>query len=201
MNITIDTFYKISNENSKYLILDYLSFIGEENIIFLNKRIKILEENIKELKISLEMILLEKEELEKEVKLTKEKWKKESESNFFIKLNSKENNYFMDNFKLSQVKIKKLMDENYIIPEELESIIITLKSFSKFLRMNKIQEIIEVEKILKINLEESHNYIYYGSEFLDENSEKRVIVESPGWKYEDKIISKPSVREVEKNGR
>lgn len=195
-------FQNISNENSKYFLLDIINLLKDKYFpISLEEKILRLEEYIKELRNSLEIITFEKEQLE-------EKNMKEKEDNifiakreFFIKLNSKENNYFIDNFKLSQLKLKKLASENYEIPLELESIIITLKSFSKFLRMNKIQEIANIGDIIDINLNESFDYNYYGSEFLDETMKKKVRIETSGWKYENIVISKPTIREVAENER
>lgn len=195
-------FQNISNENSKYFLLDIINLLKDKYFpISLEEKILRLEEYIKELRNSLEIITFEKEQLE-------EKNMKEKEDNifiakreFFIKLNSKENNYFIDNFKLSQLKLKKLASKNYEIPLELESIIITLKSFSKFLRMNKIQEIANIGDIIDINLNESFDYNYYGSEFLDETMKKKVRIETSGWKYENIVISKPTIREVTENER
>lgn len=196
------SFQNISNENSKYFLLDCLILIKEKySPISSEEKIEKLEKYIKELRNSLEIVAFEKEQLEEERVIEKENGKFEIEREFFINLNSKENNYFIDNFKLSQLKLKKLNIENYEIPQELESIIITLKSFSKFLKMNKIQEIVEIGTIFEINLHEIFEYIYYGSEFLDKNTKKRVKAETSGWKYGENIISKPIVREVIEDGR
>lgn len=199
----IDTlFQNISNENSKYFLLDVINLLKEKySPMSLEEKVLKLEGFIKELRNSLEIITFEKEQLEEKNIKEKENNIFMSEKEFFTKLNSKENNYFIDNFKLSQLKLKKLASENYEIPLELESIIITLKSFSKFLKMNKIQEIANIGDIIDINLNESFEYNYYGSEFLDETMKKKVRIETSGWKYENIVISKPTVREVNENER
>lgn len=195
-------FENISNENSKYFLLDCLGLMEEKYFpISLEEKIEKLEKYIKELRSSLELITFEKERLEEERTIEKENLKAELEKEFFSSLNSNENNYFIDNFKISQLKLKTLNKENYKIPEELDSIIITLKSFSKFLKKNKVKEIIGIGEIFEIDFHESFKYTYYGSEFLNENDKKIVKSETSGWKYEENIISKPIVREVIENGR
>lgn len=197
-----DLFQNISNENSRYFILDALNFLKEKHSpISLEEKIYRLENYIKELRNSLEIITFEKEQLEENNLKLKEENVLTLKKEFFTKLNSKENNYFIDNFKLSQLKLKKLANLNYEIPLELESIIITLKSFSKFLKMNKIEEISNIGEIIDINLDESFKYNYYGSEFSNNVIRKKVIIETSGWKYEDIVISKPTVREVNINER
>lgn len=199
----LDTlFQNISNENSKYFLLDLINLLKEKySPISLEEKVLKLESYIKELRNSLEIITFEKEQLEEKSLKEKENNIFTAEKEFFIKLNSKENNYFMDNFKLSQLKLKKLASKNYEIPLELESLIITLKSFSKFLRMNKIQEIANIGDVIDINLNESFDYNYYGSEFLDETMKKKVRIETSGWKYGNIVISKPTIREVTENER
>jgi len=195
-------FQNISNENSKYFLLDVINLLKEKySPISLEEKVLKLEGYIKELRNSLEIITFEKEQLEEKNIKEKENNVFITEKEFFTKLNSKENNYFIDNFKLSQLKLKKLARENYEIPLELESIIITLKSFSKFLKMNKIQEIANIGDVIDINLNESFEYNYYGSEFLDETMKKKVRIETSGWKYENIVISKPTVREVTEDER
>lgn len=199
--LSIDNFHilfqNISNENSKYFLQDFLILIKEKySPISLEEKLKKLEKYIKELRNSLEIVTFEKEKLEEERVLEKENLKYEIEKDFFMSLNSSENNYFIDNFKLSQLKLKKLNNENYEIPQELDSIIITLKSFSRFLKQNQIKEIVNIGDIIEIDFHRSFEYTYYGSEFLDENIKKIVKVETSGWKYGETVISKPIVREV-----
>lgn len=91
--------------------------------------------------------------------------------------------------------LKILKKDGFIIPVEVESMVISQKVFMKFLKKNQIKEIQKIGKNLELTVEESNSYNYRGSEFLEEEI-KNVITETSGWKIGDIVISQPKVKEV-----
>lgn len=114
----------------------------------------------------------------------------------FSNMNNSSNSYILDNIAKNELQLSQLKKSKFEIPLELESIVITNKLMSKFLKKIGIHQIYKIGSILQLTLEETQNYIYHGTEFINSNDIKQVTIESPGWKINEIIISKPIVKEV-----
>ncbi|MGL4861637.1 MAG: hypothetical protein ACRCZO_13180 [Cetobacterium sp.] len=140
---------------------------------------------------------IENENLEAQIEKEKEIMKKSIIINFFREMNSSMNNELLDNLYKAGLVINQLDDKNTISTEDLESISLTIKLFFKYLKKYKVLPKEKIDNILDIGLEEAQNFNYIGSEFIELNDIKKVKVESPGWKIENEIITKPTVKEVD----
>ena len=65
----------------------------------------------------------------------------------------------------------------------------------KFVGDSKITTIDTVGREFETDYEGIDGYSYTGSEFVTEDEKKYVVVTSPGWKYEDAVISIPTIKE------
>ena len=140
---------------------------------------------------------VENESLEAQIENDKEILKKSIIIDFFREMNSSMNNELLDNLYKAGLVINRLDDKNTISIEDLESISLTIKLFFKYLKKYKVLPKEKIDSVLDIGLEEAQNFNYIGSEFIELNDVKKVKVESPGWKIENEIITKPTVKEVD----
>lgn len=140
---------------------------------------------------------IENENLETQIKKEKEIMKKSIIIDFFREMNSSMNNELLDNLYKAGLAINQLDDKNTISTEDLESISLTIKLFFKYLKKYKVLPKEKIDNILDIGLEEAQNFNYIGSEFIESNDLKKVKVETTGWRIENEIITKPTVKEVD----
>lgn len=155
-----------------------------------------LERNNKDLRTSLEMTQRQLEHLEEEIEEIKAEAKKEAVLHFFQEMNSLRYSNLFDQFANAEALIKKLDQNDYQIPEEIESIPFVVRMFMNFVRKYGIIPL-EQKGLKKIvTLHESEQYEYVGSEFSDNVEQKQVEIVAPGWKYAETIISRPHVKEI-----
>lgn len=186
----------ITNSGLSFFLKDLSDAINEENNKIDDKeKIILLESEVQKLRSSLILLESEKSDFEEENEMLKEKYEAEALIDVFKSMNSEEYDYLLDNFLKNNLMLKTLKKEGFVIPVEVESMVISQKVFMKFLKKNQIREIEKIGKELELMVEESNAYNYSGSEFL-EKEKKNVIIETSGWKLGDKIISQPKVKEV-----
>jgi hypothetical protein len=114
----------------------------------------------------------------------------------FKKMNSSEYGNLLDNVAQSEKQIKDLKAKGWEPPPEAENCAISVRMFYNFLKKFGIFPIIEIGSAFQINLGQSENYDYEGSEFKDGKEIKNVKVYAPGWTYQKDIISRTKVREI-----
>lgn len=194
----LDIYKYMSVDDSKCFLLDLLklSEYKMKNENSYDKKIRELEKENSELKIALNILENENENLNFEIEEIKSNADIQAKLEVFQEINSSQNDFLLDNFINNEITINKLKEREYLIPEELESIILTTKSFVKTIKRLGIKPKQKIGKVIKINLDQSNEFEYIGSEFIDSNDIKTVKIETSGWIYEDKIISKPRIREV-----
>lgn len=198
LDIYLEAFLVLKNEEAKNFIIDLLKGIENEKLNYSSEeKIEKLEREIFELRNSLSLVSIEKENLELEFEEIKKNYELRAKIALFTEINSEANNSLIDNFQKSDIQLTALRKNGYEIPRELESVIITTKSFLKVMKNLGIKPIEKTEKVINLNLEDSINFNYKGTEYKDSETIKKVIVESSGWLCDEIIITKPSVKEVE----
>jgi len=113
----------------------------------------------------------------------------------FKRMNSPEYGNLLDNVAQTEKQIKDLKAKGWEPPAEAENSTITIRMYHNFLKKYGITPMVDIGCELQINLDQSENYDYEGSEFKDGKEIKKVKVYAPGWIYGKDIISRPKVRE------
>lgn len=156
------------------------------------------------------------EELEKtraELKQAKEDLKKLQDKfdgsrselvRFLSELNSSFNGRILDDIVNAYRAVKNLRKNNIKIPTEIKKEVTNLTQFAINLaqfghekRFDYIMDIRKGDKVREMTngeIEACHG-VYHGTAFKNNKEVKRVMITSPGWKYEDKIISPPEFQE------
>ncbi len=113
----------------------------------------------------------------------------------FKRMNSPEYGNLLDNVAQTEKQIKDLKAKGWEPPAEAENSTIIIRMYHNFLKKYGITPMVDIGCELQINLAQSENYDYEGSEFKDGKEIKKVKVYAPGWTYGKDIISRPKVRE------
>ncbi len=111
-------------------------------------------------------------------------------------MNSEGSNNLLDTLAISDHLINTLYQDQWK-PErpEVESIVLSIKGISKAFKNLGLSKMLEIGTKLKLTVSDTKNYNYIGTEF-QENEEKTVEVQTPGWKLGDVILSQPRVKEI-----
>lgn len=117
-------------------------------------------------------------------------------SHFFSALNGNEYGNILDHMGQVEQSIELLKVNHVKIPTELMPLIIIFKQFVKFFHSYGIEPVDCLNRTFMANCKELSCYNYLGEAFTNEKERKQVMIVAPGWKYQDTIISMPTVREV-----
>lgn len=190
----IENLLKITKKNdSKFLLYDFIDELAiSQNII---KRLSPIEKQNEDLRNSLEISIQEIEELKSVIEEIKIEAKHEATLSFLRDFNSKGGNNLLDQFSISANTIKGLKKEKFQFPDEIQSIPVVVRMFMQFLEDIGVKPIKEIGRVFEVNLKESEEYDYVGTPFLDECT-KKIVIETPGWKYGEQIITKPKIKEI-----
>ncbi len=122
---------------------------------------------------------------------------RETKKNFFISINSDQYNNPLDTLAISDNLIKRLYSEGWS-PEkpEVESVILAIKSLLTAFNSLGITPIYKIGEKIAISFSDISKFDYLGSE-LSGDEKKIVEVMTPGWKYNEEIISRPRVKEIQ----
>lgn len=126
---------------------------------------------------------------------TKEAEKK-AVSNFFMKLNSPQYGGILDNLLVVESKLKEVKKINTLLPNQLISLPIIFKQLLKFVKDIGIEPIDTVGRSFEGSYRDIDCVNYVGEPFLDDDETKMMEVQKCGWKYEDTVISIPTVKEI-----
>ena len=124
---------------------------------------------------------------------------KDAMMKIFARMNSRAAGNLLDQFASAGSYINELESQSKEIPAELRSLVVCVKSFMNFLQNIGVNMLHSVGDTLSINLAESEDYDYTGSDFEDENDRKNVRVRNPGWSCNGTVFSIPSVYEIRGN--
>ncbi len=162
------------------------------------QNLAILQQQNENYHTALEIAHQQLETLESEIEIIRSEAKREATLLFFQRMNAPSFGNLLDQIAMSEERLKDMKRLNYTFPSEVESIPMSIRMFMKFARSCDIEAIQPLGQILTINLKESDQYEYEGSEFKDEIEQKEVLVLTSGWQYQGHIISKPKVIEIKK---
>jgi molecular chaperone GrpE (heat shock protein) len=114
----------------------------------------------------------------------------------FKQMNSSEYGNLLDNVAQTEKQIKDLKAKGWEPSPEAENSTMTIRMYHNFLKKYGISPMADIGCELQINLTQSENYDYEGSEFKNGKEIKKVKVYAPGWTYGKDIISRPKIREI-----
>ena len=221
-NDTIEILSKIKPEDIKYYIAALKKELDFQFNLRSRKRFSKLDE-IKKLNVStpfisqsnlsnvtLETLKLENEQLKSSLNLCERNYKEALETmedevnnaindrlkDFFVALNSAQYGNFLDKMPLIEETLKNIRKNREQKPsQDINRILISVKNIIKFLKDQGITPIREVNSIFEGDADDIDEMDYIGDEFIGEETKLLKIV-SPGYRYEDIVISIPKVEEV-----
>ena len=219
---TIGILSKIKSEDVKYYIAVLKKELDFQFNLRSRKRFSKLDE-IKKLNVStpftsqsnlsnvtLETLKLENEQLKSSLNLCERNYKEALETmedevnnaindrlkDFFVALNSAQYGNFLDKMPLIEETLKNIRKNREQKPsQDINRILISVKNIIKFLKDQGITPIREVNSIFEGDADDIDEMDYIGDEFIGEETKLLKII-SPGYRYEDIVISIPKVEEV-----
>lgn len=123
---------------------------------------------------------------------------KNAVSSFFMRLNSPQYGGILDNLLVVENKLKEIKKINTLIPNQLISLPIIFKQLLKFVKDVGITPIDTVGRSFEASYRDIEHVNYNGKPFIDDDETKMVEVQKCGWKYEDMVISIPTIKEKTK---
>ena len=105
--------------------------------------------------------------------------------------------HLLDSIELVDRRLAALKENKVKIPPQLLPLTIVFKQLLNFIKDSGIEPIDTTGRQFSTEAENLAEYTYIGEPFHYADEKKDVVVEKPGWKYEDTIISLPTVREKE----
>lgn len=148
---------------------------------------------------ALEIAQQQLERLENEIDIIRSEAKTEAKVTFFQQMNSSQFGCLLDQFSCSEERLKEIKRSGYAFPVEVESVPVVIRMFMRFVKYCEVTPLKALGDSFKVNLSQSDQYQYEGSEFLNDAEEKIVQVSTCGWQYSGQIISKPKVVEYQQS--
>ena len=158
------------------------------------EQLRFMNENYKN---SLELVQTTLNELNETLDETAAKAKKEAIASFYATMNSEGYGNLLDSIELVERRLALIREQKIRIPPQVLPLTIVFKQLIRFIREYGITAIDVTGREFEATAEELAGYTYIGEEYLSDGETKTVVVERPGWKFEDTIISLPTVREKE----
>lgn len=121
---------------------------------------------------------------------------KKAVSSFFVKLNSPQYGNMLDNLLIVENKLKEVKNLNSILPNQLIALPIIFRQLVKFVKDVGIMPIDLVGRNFQAAYKDIDSMNYNGNPFMNDDEIKNMEIQKCGWKYEDTIISRPTVKEV-----
>ena len=162
-----------------------------------DKKIELLTFNVRNLKSALELATDELSEIKDSIKDSTLAAQERTITDFYKGLNSKEYGSILDNLVYVEHVLAKYRRERMKFEGDLNSITVILKQVIRFIKSQNLSPIIpikEIGKVIKVSEEDLFEYEYIGELFKDGET-KEVEIVSPGWKYDENVISYPTIRE------
>ncbi len=120
---------------------------------------------------------------------------KNAVSSFFTKLNSPQYGGILDNLLIVENKMREVKKINTLLPNQLMALPIILKQLLRFVKDIGITPIDTIGRSFEASYIEIDCVNYNGQPFLDDDEVKMMEVQKCGWKYDDIVISIPTVKE------
>lgn len=122
---------------------------------------------------------------------------KDAVSSFFTRLNSPQYGGILDNLIIVENKMKEVKKINTMLPNQLMALPIILKQLLRFIRDIGITPVDTIGRSFEATYRDLDSVSYNGQPFMDDNEVKILEVQKCGWKYDDIIISNPTIKEKE----
>ena len=149
-----------------------------------------------DLRSALEIAEQQLEGLQDEIDQIRQEAMDDAFVSFFQEMNSIRFGNLLDTFAMTERMIKELKKENYEIPEKIALIPGIVRMFARFLKTKNVVPIKEIGEKQDINLADSEQYEYAGSDFENDVQKKDIVFKSTGWSYKDHLISAPKAEEI-----
>lgn len=137
------------------------------------------------------------DELNETIDETAAEAKNKAIASFYTSMNSDAYGHLLDSIELVDRRLAALKENKVKIPPQLLPLTIVFKQLLNFIKDSGIEPIDTTGRQFSTEAENLAEYTYIGEPFHYADEKKDVVVEKPGWKYEDTIISLPTVREKE----
>lgn len=120
---------------------------------------------------------------------------KSAVSDFFIMLNSVQYGTILDSFVVVENKLNEIKKLNIKLPNQLVVLPIIFKQLLKFIKDIGIRPVDTIGRTFQAKYSDIAVMNYNGEPFMDDDEVKTMEIQKCGWKYEDIIISVPTVKE------
>lgn len=156
-----------------------------ENLLFeignYQNTIEVLQSMLDDLKESIDEVSKEAE--------------KSAVSDFFIRLNSAQYGTILDSFVVVENKLNEIKKLNIKLPNQLVVLPIIFKQLLKFIKDIGIKPIDTIGRTFEAKYSNIAVMNYNGEPFMNDDEVKTMEIQKCGWKFEDIIISAPTVKE------
>lgn len=133
-----------------------------------------------------------KEQFEKEV----QNRNREFIRDFFARMNSVRQSELLDSIAQTDFLIQKLQEQGWKIKPELQAVPMIIQVLMNFLRNEGIVPIETIGQVRELTGSELSNYEFVGARSPRLEDQVKVVIKTPGWRFDDMIISLPRAEEA-----
>lgn len=151
-------------------------------------------------KNSLELVQSRLDELKETIDETAADAKNAAVASFYATMNSDKYGNLLDSIELVERRLTVIKEQKIKILPQLMPLTIVFKQLLRFIRECGITPIDVTGREFTTEVEGLADYTYIGEAYSKEGEQKTVVVERPGWKFGDAVITLPTVREKEDEG-
>ncbi len=120
-------------------------------------------------------------------------------ASFYTTMNSEEYGHLLDSLELVERRLASLKEQKVKIPPQLLPMTIVFKQLLRFVKDCGIAPMDTTGREFVTEVEGLAQYTYIGAAYSQPGQKKTVVVERPGWRFGDTILSLPTVREKEED--
>lgn len=150
-----------------------------------------LTSRAEDLKNALECAQIQIASYEREIAGLREEMEDAVWLDVMTQMNSPAFGMLLDQFAAAEENLARLRRDGFNIPKELESVAACVRLFMRAVRSFGVVPLREVGAALDIDLEQSEEFDYSGTEFESADNIITIRIVSPGWKYKDTVFSRP----------
>lgn len=144
-----------------------------------------------DLKNALECAQIQIASYEREIAGLREEMEDSVWLDVMAQMNSPAFGMLLDQFAAAEENLSRLRRDGFDIPKELESVAACVRLFMRAVRSFGVVPLREVGSALDIDLEQSEEFDYSGTEFENADNIITIRIVSPGWKYKETVFSRP----------
>lgn len=151
-------------------------------------------------KNSLELVQSMLDELNETIDETAADAKNAAVASFYATMNSDKYGNLLDSIELVERRLAVIKEQKIKVLPQLMPLTIVFKQLLRFIKECGITPIDVTGREFTTEVEGLADYTYIGEAYSKEGEQKTVVVERPGWKFGDTVITLPTVREKEDEG-